>query len=354
MSWRPSMLVILALTAGGSLSGCASHPDPWKDAGDRKRVVVSFAPLASLVQKIGGDHVKVVCLTTATGPHHYDARAKETIAVRGADLMLINGLGLDESFSEKIRDSSANPKLRVKEGEENDYYVEIGEEIEHGEASKLLLPFRKLAGDSDNEHKHAHGHGHTHTEGQWDPHIWLGFASIVPAEGGMIDVICKKLCFIDEDEQHKKEYQSNAEALKKELLNLATKGQKALKDKKDRRMISFHDSLRYLARDLLQGKEKDEPIVGVIEVAPGEPPTAKQFEKLLNTCKDKNIKYIATEKQYPKALAKKIQDDLAAKDQKVKVIEIDPLETAEPAELNGDWYVNQLQKIIETLEKELE
>ena len=46
----------------------------------------------------------------------------------------------------------------------------------------------------------------------------------------------------------------------------ATSGEKVLKDKKDRRIISFHESLGYFA------KEFDITIVDVIEEGPGQEP----------------------------------------------------------------------------------
>jgi len=225
-------------------------------------------------------------------------------------------------------------------------YVKLGHELEERDEKKkdkLLIALKKVAGEKP-KHDHDDGPGHHHDhEGEWDPHIWLGFASTVPP---MIDEICEQLTAIDKE--HAADYESNAAEFKKELVKLGSDAQKALADKKDRRLITYHDSLSYLARDLKL------EIVETIQITPGESPTSDRYKNLINLCKDRKIKYIATERHSPETQAKKIKEELKAKDVDVKVFRIDPLETADPKELNADWYKSEMEKNIETLEKELE
>lgn len=344
MRQRQLWLLGLVLLVGGSLKGCASHPDPWKDAGDRTRVVVTFAPLESFVKKVGGDHVAVACLTTTTGPHHFDYRVKETIAVRGAQMLVASGLGLDDSFADKLHRSSANSKLR---------YLKLGKEVEELDESrkdkkdKLLIEAGKakeeVAGEKG-KHDHEHGKGHHHDhESEWDPHVWLGFASTVPP---MIDAIRDELIKIDPD--HSADYARNAAEFRKELLNLGTEAKKGLVDKKDKQLITFHDSMRYLARDL------GLTIVDIIEISPGETPTSDRYKKLIELCQEKKIKYIATEPQYPESAAKILKNQLADKKVEVRLIQIDPLETASTPLVSANWYLEQMKKNLEVLKENLE
>ncbi len=339
MTRRVLVILGLGLVLGLGLFSCSSHSDPWEKAGNRVKVVVTFAPLASFVEKVGGDRVAVVCLTTTTGPHHFDPRTWEAVAVSGADLFIANGLGLDDHFAKKLYKTAAKKDLP---------FIELGEELETlNEKSKtsLLIPAEKVAGEKG---KHDHGDGHQHGEGEWDPHVWLGFASTVPP---MIDVICEKLQ--KADPSHKDEFEKNATNFKKELVELGSDAKKALADKKDKRLITFHDSLRYFARDLRdQGLE----IVATVHVDPGDTVTSAHYKKLISLCKDKGVKYIAVEPQYESSEAKKIVSELEAKDVKgIKILKIDPLETADKAsELNGDWYVEKMKQNLKELKDKLE
>jgi ABC-type Zn uptake system ZnuABC Zn-binding protein ZnuA len=105
----------------------------------------------------------------------------------------------------------------------------------------------------------------------------------------------------------------------------------------------------------------------VIEVQPGDDPGPEKLKQLTDKCLAEKIKLIAIEPQYsPKAAesiekevenkAKKLAEkDKTYKDFKIKLIEIDPLETVKDKdELTRDLYVETMQKNLELLKKELE
>ena len=52
----PRTLVVLALLAP---LGCTTYDNPWKEAGNKPRVLVSFAPLDCFAQNVAGDDVAV-------------------------------------------------------------------------------------------------------------------------------------------------------------------------------------------------------------------------------------------------------------------------------------------------------
>src|SRR5687768_6095655 len=86
-----------------SLVGCSEAPDPWKEAkAGQKRVVASFPPLYSLPPAGAGDAAYVPCLLTGPGPHAYKVSGSDPHKLRGADLCVINGLGLDDDFMKRL------------------------------------------------------------------------------------------------------------------------------------------------------------------------------------------------------------------------------------------------------------
>jgi len=321
------VFLLLVLPVGLALSpGCAKHGEVWESKkGERVRVVVSFAPLESFVTAVGGEHVEVICLATTTGPHDFQFNPRDTVSVRHADLLVANGLGLDP-FADKLRRNSGNDKLR---------FVEVGE----------TLPAALLRAADHDEEEEKEGKDHKH--GEHDPHVWLG----TPQAIKMVEKIRDELKETDPNKQHAADYDRNAKEYVKALEDLRKEGRASLAGKKDVRLISFHDSLRYFADSF--GLK----IVDVMEEGPGDEPTGKKMKKLVDECLKDKIKYIAVEPQYPKSTsAKVLVEELRKKDKdlEVKLIEIDPLETGEPGELDAGWYVKKMKENLKVLADSLQ
>src|SRR5436189_2795534 len=94
MSMRRGCLWLLILSLI-TLSGCRRVGDVWPSNG-KKRVLVSFPPLYCFTKNVAGDNADVRCLLTTQGPHDFHPTDHEVMVAGKADLILINGLGLDE------------------------------------------------------------------------------------------------------------------------------------------------------------------------------------------------------------------------------------------------------------------
>ena len=311
----------LVLAGLAAWSGCSSHPDVWKDLGGPPRVVVTFAPLASWVKAIGGEHVGVICLCTTQGPHEYQYSTKESIGVREANLLLAIGLGLDDSFADKLNRSASNKNLR---------YVKLGEQL-----PKEL----KLKAEEEDPGEKGKDHGEHEHQGEWDPHVWLGLDT-APLMAAMIRDELVKI-----DPKNKADYDRNYDALKTAMVKLGTEAGQVLGGK-TMRLVTFHDSMRYFARGV-KGLE----IVDTIENGPGNDPNAKRFTKLIEECKEKNYHFIAKEPQYSAQAVDTLRNALKKEKLEVTVFTFDPLETANPAELDADWYVKNMANNLHILKE---
>lgn len=81
--------LLLLLTAALLWAAPAGADEPL-------RVVASFPVLADLVRQIGGEHVAVTSLVPPGGePHHWEPRPRDVVVLAGADLVVVNGLGLE-------------------------------------------------------------------------------------------------------------------------------------------------------------------------------------------------------------------------------------------------------------------
>src|SRR5206468_1350934 len=135
------------------LNGCSNAPDVWREAKPgQKRVLASFAPLYCMARAVAGDDAYVLCFVSTQGPHDFIDSPKDMLKLYRADLILTNGLGLDDQFMDKLAHGARKAESVVK----------VGEAVPEAE---LLHP--------QEEHNHAHA-GHHHHHGEHDPHVWLG------------------------------------------------------------------------------------------------------------------------------------------------------------------------------------
>src|SRR5438094_243236 len=101
MSIRNKLLATAGLccVVAGLFSGCGQPANEAWPAGKSPRLLVTFAPLYSLVANVAGEHAAVQTLMTTTGPHEYQPTPHDTLKLRQADLFFINGLELDEAVA---------------------------------------------------------------------------------------------------------------------------------------------------------------------------------------------------------------------------------------------------------------
>jgi ABC-type Zn uptake system ZnuABC Zn-binding protein ZnuA len=300
------------------LLGCRNSPSVW-DGKPGKHVLTSFAPLSCFAQNVAGDDATVMCVMTNRGPHGFDPGPSDALMLQGADIFFINGLDLDEKISERLKEGAGNPKLKI---------VECAEAI----------PESRLRHDGD-----ADSHGH----GRLDPHVWLG----IPEAIIMVEKIRDELK--DIDAPHAAGYESRANEYIERLKNLQNEGVAALKNKKDRKLVTFHDSLFYFARTF------NLELVDSIEISPGTEPSKAKMGRVVEACEKNNVRLITVEPQYPmNSSARTILTELKSKGINAEFVEIDPLETARPEDsrpedLTRDFFENRMRQNLQQLEKKM-
>ena len=55
---------------------------------------------------VAGDDATVRTLLTNQGPHGYDFQARDVLMLREADVFFVNGLELDDAYTERMKNSS--------------------------------------------------------------------------------------------------------------------------------------------------------------------------------------------------------------------------------------------------------
>ncbi len=319
-SYIPRIGLLMLLGGVVPIVGCGDSGPDWPEKPGPK-VVASFPPLYCFVANVGGDDVAVKPAMTSQGPHHFDPKHSDNLLLSKADLFFINGLSLDEKPTEKMKAGSGNKNIKL---------IDLGTRFDKKE-------LEKGCDCEDEEEGHDH-HDHVHLV---DPHVWLSPDMAIKQVEGIRDGL-KEF-----DPTRGANYDSRAVGYIAKLNDLKAYGKELFKDKKDKKFVTFHGSMAYFARTF--GLD----IVDVIQKTPGKEPSGKAIEKLVKACVDGKVRVIAVEPQYSgQASAKRILDELRRKGIEDPVlVELDPLETVQPLDLNPGWYEAKMRINLENLAK---
>jgi manganese/iron transport system substrate-binding protein len=249
---------------------------PASEPMDRLSVVTSTTVLADLVRQVGGDRVSVhSVIPMGRDPHTFDPAPSDAARLAGADLLVINGLGLDDRLEDLAFETAPGvPLVAVAEELEDVDYLEGGHDDDEDEEN----------GDDD----HA-----------VNPHLWLD----VSIARRYVDRIAATLTA--NDPAHRAAYQANAADYDETLADLDDwiRLQVEAIPEENRRVVSFHDAFPYFARAY------DIEIVGVVVESPGQEPSAGELAQLITAVRETGVRAILTEVQFSDRLAQVIADE---------------------------------------------
>ncbi len=266
-----------------SLLALALAVSPSVATAEPLNVVASFSILADMVQQVGGEEVRVTSLVgSGEDAHVYEPVPTDVVAVAGADLVIVNGLGFEGFMSRLITASETQAPVVVATNDMDVLDVARREEYdhsehdhddhaahddhdhgEHGHDEHAREEHDHDAHDHDehahDEHDHdAHDHDeHAHDEhaehddhanhdhGPIDPHAWQSL------EAAKLYVLNIKSALCAAREESCDVFESNAAAYVADLTELETEWQAAIGEipQEERIVITSHNAFAYLARD---------------------------------------------------------------------------------------------------------
>jgi len=270
---------LIALGVVGALLLPACSSSQTDDAG---LVVVATTPiLGDLAANVVGDDAAIVVLPpVGADPHDFQASAAQVATLNRADLVIANGLGLEEGLGD-VLDAVASDGVRV---------VEI---------APLLDPIPFVAADD----------GDRHAPGSKDPHFWFDPARMSKAA----KILAAELATIEPSVN----WAARADAYASELIVADEQIAQILAaiPATRRRLITNHDSLGYFAN------RYGWQVIGVI--IPGgstlADPSSAELAELVATMERENLTAIFAETTQPTMLADAVADELGAKAQIVEL-----------------------------------
>ncbi|MFL5339127.1 MAG: metal ABC transporter substrate-binding protein [Gemmataceae bacterium] len=315
IGWLAVPVVAVALMA---FAGCPSISDPWEGQAG-KHVLASFAPIYCFAQNVAGPDAAVKIVSADQGPHGFNPTPHDIMLVKRADLFVISGLELDDAIAKRMIGGADNKSVKLVE-------------------AASAIPVKELREGEKDEDDKDKGEEEHHHHGKYDPHVWLGVPEAVKMVGKIRDSL-KEI-----DPVHAGGYDNRAAAYVAKLEQLQKDGKEMLKDKKQRKLVTFHDSMGYFARGF------DLEIVDCIEIAPGVEPSGKKIQQLIKVCQEHQIRLIGVEPQYPSnTSAQVLLTELKNKGINATFVELDPLETAKPADLTPEFYERKMRENLKNL-----
>jgi zinc/manganese transport system substrate-binding protein len=271
MSWisRSLALALVISALGGSA-----------EAARKLRVIATIPDLKALTEAVGGDLVEVESLARGSqNPHDLEVRPSLMLKVRRADVLVVNGLDLDQWADAVVRGAN-NPN--VIPGATGFVDASTGIPV-------LEVPTTRV----DRSMGDVHPLGNPHYT--VDP----GLAPLVTQN------IADGLSRVAPDQRPA--FARNRQAFVERLQAAMARWQQALVHARGAKLVTYHnDWVYFLTRFGIQQ-------VGTIEERPGIPPSPAHLARLIQRMRDEKVTVVAVEPWSDQKLAARIAGDVGAR-----------------------------------------
>lgn len=308
-------LVLACILAGCSWSAWAKEPG--------LHVLVSTFPLYQITRNVtrGVEGIELELMIPAGlgCPHDYALTPQDMRKLAKADLLIINGLGLEEFLGAPLK--KANARLQV---------------IDSSNGISEILP------QQDEEHPHAHGEAlhdkhaeeHQHHPGP-NPHLFASPRMAAQLTANIAQALAQHL------PTAAPALLANGNAYGQRLQQLAAAMAGAGTGLANNRIVTQHGVFDYLARDMGLA------VVAVVQAHAGQNPSAAEILEIVGTIKEKKAGGIFTEPQYPQAIGQTI-----AREAGIIAARLDPVANG-PDQAPLDYYEQVMQTNLKTLDQTL-
>ena len=250
------------------LAGCGSTAAPPEDGG-KLTVLATTYPVYLFASAVTGGVEGVTVERLDTGSvsclHDYTLSVTDMKKIEGADIIAMNGAGLEDFMDDALAASDAAV-------------------IDCSQGVELLFTL---------EHSHEHeeeGAGHDHDHGDYDPHIWMDPENAVIMVENLVQGLSQA------DPEHQEAYRDNglgATALlgswDDALADILAQLREIKPEVSVSGLVTFHDGFQYFANAY------DLPLLAAIEEEAGSEASAKEILEITQLVQEHKIPVIFTE-----------------------------------------------------------
>jgi ABC-type Zn uptake system ZnuABC Zn-binding protein ZnuA len=304
-------LVLSACSADDASEGAADDAIEPAPIVELVRVVATTSILGDLVANILGDDGTVeVLIGAGVDPHAYQASARDAAVLRDADLVVANGLLLEEGLIAAL-DAAEADGVRVLTVADRLDPIEFG--AGHARHDDAEDDDHDHDHDKDKDDEHAHDDEDAHEHDDEDPHFWWDPIRTATA----VELIAAELSLVRPDI----DWALRADAYILQILEVHEELEVlfAAIPEERRRIITNHDSLGYL--EARYGFE----VIGT--VIPGSSTTvetsARAFAALVDLMVDEGVTVVFAENTDSATLAEQLASEtIGRSDLDVTVVRI--------------------------------
>jgi ABC-type Zn uptake system ZnuABC Zn-binding protein ZnuA len=291
-----AILVLVGCGGGGGTSSPATFGSGVTPGPGAVRVVTTTTVFADIVRSVGGSRVNATSIIPpGVGPEDYEPKPDDAKRLADAQLIVSNGVGLDDFLDRLLSSGSGGNTPRLVLGEGIPPIVVDGEDNPHFWLDPTLVKTDYL------------------------PKIVTALSAVAPTDAAT--------------------FQANAAAFGTQLdaLDAELKARIDMLPAASRKLVTFHDAFPYFARHY--GFE----LIGVVLANVGQEPTAADLAALVQKVKAAGVKAVFSEAQFNPKLAQTLADEAGIK-QVVTTLYNDALGPAPADSYPGmmRWNVDQI------------
>jgi ABC-type Zn uptake system ZnuABC Zn-binding protein ZnuA len=256
----PAALCVALLAASCSSGGA--------DGGAGVQVVTTVSPITNIVQNIGGDRVSVTGIVPeGVNSHTFEPAPSDAALMEEAEIVFINGLHLEE------------PTRELAEANVED-----------------AVPVVQLADRTISEDEYIFDFSFPESEGFPNPHLWTN----PPYAREYAEIVKDELSELDPEGAST--YRDNFDAFAGRLdeLDAALRAATATVPEEDRKLLTYHDSFPYFAREY--GWE----VVGAIQPSDFAEPTPREIVALIDQIRAQDLPAIFGSEVFPSPVLEQI------------------------------------------------
>jgi manganese/iron transport system substrate-binding protein len=247
---------------------------------EKLNVVTSVSPITNIIKNVGGDRIDLTGLVPeGINSHTFELVPSDVIKVNNADLVIIDGLGLEtnvEDVAEQTR--SKNPQLEI---------LKLGDNTITPNQWVFDFSFPKEEGDPN-------------------PHLWLNVVYAMKFANLTRDKLTEM------DPQNAQYYSENTDryiSLLKELDEGIIQAVQTVPPQ-NRKLLTYHDSWAYFA------PRYNMTVIGAVQPSDFGEPTPQEVARLIEQIRSENVPAIFASEVFPTGVV-----DQIAKEGNVKIVE---------------------------------
>lgn len=333
------LTVLLAACSDGRATSTteASDGDAISASSEGLMVIATTSILGDLTARVVGDAGRVqTLLPIGADPHGFAPSAAQATSLRDADLVVANGLDLEEGLTSAL-ESAEDDGVTVFHATDHVDLIEF-EDDDHAEEGD------EHADEEGDEHADEEGDEHADEDegdehGDEDPHVWFDparMAEVVEALGAELATIDPEAGFAD----RAAEVSADLTALDAEITGMAEALPTA-----DRVLITNHEVLGYFA-DAYGFEVAATIIPGGTTLAE---PSAAELEDVIDLVTDTGVRAIFAETTSGSRLAEVIADEVGGEVTVVELFTESLSDTDGPASTYIDMMRINAERIVEAL-----